>query len=93
MLVLNGTSRKGLAAEVTATLKSAGYKMKIPANAGRAFKKTTVFYREDSLPEAQAILGRWFPDAVLRAIPASAPDDVRVQVVLGADFVSSSPSP
>lgn len=92
VLVLNGTTTKGLAAEVSATLRNAGYKLKVPGNA-RATRRTTVYYRADSLPEAQAILGRWFPDAVLRTIPASAPDDVRVQIVLGADFATSSPSP
>ena len=92
VLVLNGTSKKGLAAEVSATLKSAGYKVKVPGNA-KSTRRTTVFYRADSLPEAQAILGRWFPDALLKPIPASAPDDVRVQIVLGADFAASSPSP
>jgi LytR cell envelope-related transcriptional attenuator len=92
VLVLNGTSKKGLAAEVSATLKTAGYKLKIPGNA-KATRRTTVYYRADSLPEAQAILGRWFPDALLKPIPASAPDDVRVEVVLGADFAATSPSP
>jgi hypothetical protein len=90
--VLNGTSRKGLAAEVSGTLANAGYKLKVPGNA-RATRRTIVYYRADSLPEAQLIVRRYFPDAVLRPIPASAPDDVRVQIVLGADFVSGSPSP
>lgn len=93
VLVLNGTSKKGLAAEVSATLTNAGYKLKVPGNARRALSRTTVYYRADSLPEAQAIVSRWFPDALLRPIPGSAPDDVRVQIVLGADFVASSPSP
>jgi hypothetical protein len=52
-----------------------------------------VYYRADSLPEAQLIVQKYFPDALLRRAPASVPDDVRVQIVLGADFVSSSPSP
>jgi hypothetical protein len=90
--VLNGTSRKGLAAEVSGTLANAGYKPKVPGNA-RATRRTIVYYRADSLPEAQLIVQRYFPDAVLRAAPASVPDDVRVQIVLGADFVSGSPSP
>lgn len=93
VLVLNGTSTKGLAAEVSSTLRNAGYKLKVPGNASRAFKRTTVYYRADSLPEGQAIFARWFPDGLLRPIPASAPDDVQVQVILGADFAASSPSP
>jgi hypothetical protein len=90
--VLNGTSRKGLAAEVSGTLANAGYKLKVPGNAKRT-ARTIVYYRADSLPEAQLIVRRYFPDAVLRAIPPSAPDDIRVQIVLGRDFVSISPSP
>ena len=92
VLVLNGTTRKGLAAEVSATLKNAGYKLKVPGNA-RSTQTTTVNYRADSLPEAQAIVRKYFPDAVLRRMPASAPDDVQVRIILGADFVASSPSP
>jgi hypothetical protein len=92
VLVLNGTTRKGLAAEVSRTLENAGYKAKVPGNA-RSTRRTTVYYRGDSLPEAQLIVRKYFPDALLRRAPASVPDDVRVQIVLGADFVSSSPSP
>jgi len=93
VLVLNGTSRKGLAAEVSRTLESAGYKPKVPRNAPRTIKKTIVYYRSDSLPEAQLIVRKYFPDAILKPAPSSVPQDVRVQIVLGADFVASSPSP
>jgi len=88
VLVLNGTTTKGLAAEVSRTLSSAGYKLKVPGNA-KAARRTTIYYRADSLPEAQAILRRWFPDALLKAAPNSVPADVRVEVVLGADFAAS----
>jgi hypothetical protein len=90
--VLNGTNRKGLAAEVSGTLANAGYKLKVPGNA-KAARRTIVYYRADSLPEAQLMVRRYFPDAVLRPVPAAVPDDIRVQIVLGADFVSGSPSP
>jgi LytR cell envelope-related transcriptional attenuator len=92
VLVLNGTSRKGLAAEVSRTLSNAGYKLKVPGNA-KATRRTTVYYRSDSLPEAQRIVQKYFPDALLKAAPASVPDDVRVEIILGADFAASSPSP
>jgi hypothetical protein len=92
VLVLNGTTRRGLAAEVSGTLANAGYKMKVPGNA-KSTRRTIVYYRADSLPEAQLIVRKYFPDALLRRAPASVPDDVRVEIVLGADFVISSPSP
>lgn len=91
VLVLNGTTRKGLAAEVSRTLANAGYKPKVPGNA-KSTRRTIVYYRKDSLPEAQLIVRKYFPDALLKPAPASVPDDVRVEIVLGADFVASSPS-
>jgi hypothetical protein len=92
VLVLNGTTRKGLAAEVSRTLDNAGYKPKVPGNA-RSTRRTIVYYRKDSLPEAQLIVRKYFPDALLKQAPASVPKDVRVEIVLGADFVAGSPSP
>ncbi len=52
VLVLNGTTRKGLAAEVSRTLANAGYKPKVPGNS-KSTRRTIVYYRTDSLPEAQ----------------------------------------
>lgn len=92
VLALNGTARKGLAAEVSRTLAAAGYKMKVPGNA-KLTRRTIVYYRTDSLPEAQLIVRNYFPDALLKPAPPSMPADVRVEIVLGADFVTSSPSP
>jgi LytR cell envelope-related transcriptional attenuator len=91
VLVLNGTSRKGLAAEVSRTLANAGYKMKVPGNA-KPIRKTIIYYRADSLPEAQLIFRKYFADALLKPMPASVAAGVRVEIVLGADF-ASSPSP
>jgi hypothetical protein len=90
VLVLNGTSRKGLAAEVSRTMENAGYKPKVPGNA-KPTRRTIIYYRSDSLPEAQLILRKYFPDALLKPAPASVPADARVEIVLGADFVASSP--
>jgi LytR cell envelope-related transcriptional attenuator len=90
VLVLNGTSRKGLAAEVSRTMENAGYKPKVPGNA-KPTRRTIIYYRSDSLPEAQLILRKYFPDALLKPAPASVSADVRVEIVLGADFVTSSP--
>jgi hypothetical protein len=91
VLVLNGTTRKGLAAEVSRTLENAGYKPKVPGNA-KPTRKTVIYYRSDSLPEAQLIVRKYFPDALLKPAPATVPADVRVEIVLGADF-ATSPSP
>jgi hypothetical protein len=91
VLVLNGTSRKGLAAQVSSTLSNAGYKARVPGNA-KPTRRTIIYYRSDSLPEAQLIFRKYFPDAVLKPAPGSVPADVRVEIVLGADF-ASSPAP
>jgi LytR cell envelope-related transcriptional attenuator len=90
VLVLNGTSRKGLAAEVSRTMENAGYKPKVPGNS-KPTRRTIIYYRSDSLPEAQLIVRKYFPDALLKPAPASVPADVRVEILLGADFVTSSP--
>ena len=58
VLVLNGTTRKGLAAEVSRTLGNAGYKPKVPGNS-KPTRRTIVYYRRDSLPEAQLIVRKY----------------------------------
>jgi LytR cell envelope-related transcriptional attenuator len=93
VLVLNGSGTTGLAASTAQTLRSKGYS--IPAsNVGNAktTATTTVYYRADSLPEAELLRTRYFPRALLRPMPKSFPRTVEVAVVLGTDF-ASSPSP
>ena len=93
VLVLNGSGITGLAASTSQTLKGHGYTMKVPGDA-RTTRVTTVYYRADSLPEAQLLRSRYFPRAPLRPFPANFPHDAQIVVVLGTNYGSSpSPSP
>jgi len=89
--VLNGSGTPGLAATTTELLKRRGYAVKVPANA-KTTPTTTVYYRADSLPEAQLLRNRYFPGAPLKPFPISFPRNIQVIIVLGADF-TASPSP
>src|SRR5262249_26696612 len=59
--VVNGSGTTGLAASTSLVLKNQGYTMKPPGNltgsngATITTPTTTIYYRADSLPEAQAI--------------------------------------
>lgn len=93
VLVLNGTSRTGLASSVSQSLSNVGYKLKLPGN-GPATGTTTVYYRADSRAQAEYLQQRFFPSAQLKPAPSSVAADVQVEVVLGADFTGlPSPSP
>jgi LytR cell envelope-related transcriptional attenuator len=83
--VLNGTSRPGLAAEVTSRLKSDGYKTKTPDNYSPKIETTIIYYQSDSQPEAQRLQRQRFPGSELRPAPATLPGDVDLQVIVGAD--------
>jgi hypothetical protein len=92
VLVLNGTDRAGLAGEVGQTLKNGGYDAVSVATAPQTRPDTVVYYRADSLPEAQRLANKYFPDAKVQPIPASAAPTIQVEVVLGADYPGPSPS-
>ena len=89
--VLNGSGTTGLAASTAQTLRSRGYKIFSVGNATTT-PTTTIYYRVDSLPEAQLLQSRYFPTAPLKPAPARFSSQVQVVVVLGTDFVGS-PSP
>jgi LytR cell envelope-related transcriptional attenuator len=88
IIVGNGTDRDGLGAEVTQTLENQGYTAKDPYTAPNR-QRTTIFYAENFLPEAQLMKDQFFPNAVLRPAGPSIPEDVDLQLVVGADFLES----
>jgi hypothetical protein len=90
--VLNGTSQTGLAANVSQTLEGEGYTVRAPDNAPSR-QTTIIFYREEFLLEAQHMQQQFFPEARLRPAGTSVPRNVNLMVVLGADFLGSSPTP
>ena len=96
--VLNGSGTTGLAASTSLVLKNQGYTMNAPddlrSNGARiTTPTTTIYYRADSLPEAQAIMHKYFPSAQVLPAPAGYPADVQVTIVLGTDFAGIAPSP
>ena len=94
----NGSGTTGLAASTSLVLKNQGYTMNAPddlrSNGARiTTPTTTIYYRADSLPEAQAIMHKYFPSAQVLPAPAGYPADVQVTIVLGTDFAGIAPSP
>ena len=85
VLVLNGSTRNGLAALETDVLKNDGYKVKTPGNYTPKIQTTIIYYQFDSLPEAQRLQRQRFPGSELKPAPATIPADVDLEVVLGAD--------
>lgn len=97
--VVNGSGTTGLAASTSLVLKNQGYTLKAPGNltgsngASITTPTTTIYYRSDSLPEAQAIQRKYFPAAQVLPAPQGYPADVQVTIVLGTDFAGIAPSP
>ena len=97
--VVNGSGTTGLAASTSLVLKNQGYTLNAPAdligsNGSRiTTPTTTIYYRTDSLPEAQAIQRKYFPAAQVLPAPAGYPPTVQVTIVLGTDFAGIAPSP
>lgn len=85
VLVLNGTTRLGLAASTTTTLRSAGYTTRFPGDASTT-PHTIVYYRKASLIDAQYLQRKYFPRAELKPAPAQYSSKADVTVVLGEDF-------
>lgn len=90
VLVLNGTTRQGLAALVNERLKSDGYKGKTPANYSPKVDTTIIYYQSDSLPEAQRLQRQRFQGSVLKPAPATLSSDIDLEVILGADQANSA---
>jgi hypothetical protein len=97
--VLNGTDHVGAAASMSQTIMSAGFTTR-EVGPGPSSNTTAVYYRSDSLPIAQLLQGRFFPNAPLRLAPSSLLTDkdghpdpgLQIVVIIGTDFFTS-PSP
>jgi LytR cell envelope-related transcriptional attenuator len=85
VLVLNGTSKTGEASLVTERLKQDGYNVKNPANYTTKVQTTIIYYQADSFPEAQRLQRQRFAGAELKPAPATIPQDVDLEVIVGAD--------
>jgi hypothetical protein len=85
VLVLNGTDRDGIAAGVSTALENEGYTVRTPDNAPNR-QRTAIFYQEGYQAEADLMKTQFLPNAVVRPAGSSVPDDVHLQVILGADF-------
>jgi hypothetical protein len=91
VLVLNGSGTKGVAAEGSAVLESAGYELLAPKNAD-TFGPSQVLFTDGNEAEAEAVAVVFGVDSqeVVAALDPSAPpmdelDDADVIVVIGED--------
>ena len=94
--ILNGTKRRGLAANLASRAKNEGYPQAIVGSAPRA-PKSTIYYRPNARADAVAFQQR-FPELTdIAPAPSSFSTDVVLTVVIGADYPSAqdsaSPSP
>lgn len=87
--VLNGTAQSGLAAETAELLENEGYNVLTVANAATDYEITTLFYQDDSKLEARNLRQTFFPGAVLERAPPQLNQDVRITIVLGADYAET----
>jgi hypothetical protein len=96
VLVLNGAGKTGLAGQVTDVLKADHYRLKLPGDAPRQ-NTTTIFYRPDSLAEAQGLqsyMNQRFGISVdIAEAPANFPSTIRLEVILGKDFLTAPTPP
>jgi hypothetical protein len=97
--VVNGSGTTGLGASTSLVLTNQGYKVNAPSTltgpgGGNATTPaTTIYYRADSLPEAQYVQRHFFPAAQVLPAPGTFPTDVQVTIVLGTDFAGVTHSP
>ncbi len=82
--VLNSVGTTGLAAEVTATLRSEGYRTVEPDDYEPLLDRSQILFRDGYGPEAFE-LAALFPDAQVGMSP-DVPDDVDIIVLLGSSF-------
>ena len=87
--ILNGTEESGLAAKTEKELAPFGYKVVEISNVTSkgTYKKTTLFYRPDSLAAAERLRTDFFPDAKLEPATNNLRKNVQVTVVVGLDQV------
>lgn len=83
VVVLNGTNRAGLAADVTQDLHSRGFAVGAPGNAGNATSGVGEIHYGAAGKAAAILTGFYFPGAKL---VADARPDAVIDVVLGSAF-------
>jgi len=91
VMVLNGTSEKGLAAKTQATLITNGFNVVTVGNADRVdYTDTWLVTYGDAAPATVEALVRWFqiPPDHIRSEPPS--DQVDVTVIVGSDQIQQS---
>lgn len=84
LLVLNSTSRSGLAARLTARFDELGYQTLEPTNYTPALDTSRVWYVDGFALEAAAV-AELVPDAIVELYPGQSPQ-AAITVVLGASF-------
>ncbi len=90
LIVLNGTDRAGLAADATATLKSAGWQNITPANASSTdIKRTTVYYSDGGNQAAALAVSQELAGAPIQQTQDFAASGADITVVLGADYTAT----
>lgn len=87
--VLNGTNENGLAASTAQDLETLGVKIIHTGNASRTYPVTTLFYRDDSKTQAEALVAQKFPGARLEPANNNLNPKVQVTVVIGEDYAAA----
>lgn len=83
--VLNGTTRRNLAAMTSAKLEKAGYDVKKAANSKTPRSVTLIKYRPRFVADAAFLKRVYLPSAVLERSRARLPGGVDIEVILGTD--------
>ena len=87
LIVLNGTSKAGLAADATTTLKAAGWQNITPANASSTnVKKTMVYYGDPKNVSAALTVSQELAGAPIQETQDFAATGADITVVLGEDY-------
>ncbi|NNC11663.1 LytR C-terminal domain-containing protein [Planctomonas sp. JC2975] len=87
LIVLNGTTKSGLAADATTTLKAAGWQNITPANASSTDVKTTTVYYSDPKNEAAALaVSQELAGAPIQVTQDFAASGADITIVLGDDY-------
>jgi hypothetical protein len=87
LIVLNGTTTSGLAADATTTLTAAGWQHITPANASSTdIKTTTVYYGDPKNKGAALAVSQELGNAPLQETQDFAASGADITVVLGADY-------
>jgi len=85
--VLNGTTREGLASQVSDKLTAAGWKVGALANADKTDLATTIVYYSDPANQAAALgVAQSVPGATIQQSTAFSDTGADITVVIGANY-------